>query len=191
MLATHNAGKVAELHSLLADLKVECIAAASVDLVAPVETGVTYAENACLKAQAASRACGLPCLGDDSGLGVDVLDGAPGVHTGRYAKQQGGWPAARVALKLACGLRDSGLPAVRAALHCALAIAQPNADTVCVTARIRGILVWPPQASLPGFVAMFKPDHGVVEERAVLVHRRAAFAALLKLYPLSLSKLTR
>lgn len=89
VLATRNAGKVAELRRILGGLDAELLDAAEVGLPDVDETGSTFAENALLKARAGTRACGLPCLADDSGLVVDALGGAPGVRSARYAGTQG------------------------------------------------------------------------------------------------------
>jgi XTP/dITP diphosphohydrolase len=85
VLATANAGKLFELRALLADLNVEVIAQGALGVSPAAETGATFAENALLKARHAARVTGLPAVADDSGLEVDALNGAPGVHSARYA----------------------------------------------------------------------------------------------------------
>ena len=87
VLATSNAGKVAELSALLADAGLDsCVTAQSaLGVSAPPETGATFVENALLKARHAARVTGLPAIADDSGLVVDALSGAPGVHSARFA----------------------------------------------------------------------------------------------------------
>ncbi|HQJ52222.1 MAG TPA: non-canonical purine NTP pyrophosphatase, partial [Anaerolineae bacterium] len=86
LLATHNQGKLAEFSSLLRDLPIQVVGAGDLGLLVPVEeSGATYGENARLKAEALLHASGLPTLGDDSGLEVDALNGAPGLHSARYA----------------------------------------------------------------------------------------------------------
>jgi XTP/dITP diphosphohydrolase len=87
VFATRNPGKLTELRQLLADLDgaVEVVSAADLDLPDVVEDAATFAGNAIKKAVEASRASGLPALADDSGLEVDALGGAPGVHSARYA----------------------------------------------------------------------------------------------------------
>ncbi len=84
-LASHNAGKLAELNALLADLPVSLTNARELGLVEPEETASTFVENALLKARHCARLSGLPSLADDSGLLVDALGGAPGLTTARYA----------------------------------------------------------------------------------------------------------
>ncbi len=78
VIATHNAGKLAEMTELLAPYGIDCVSAAALGLPEPEETGWMFAENAAIKAHAAAKATGLPALADDSGLCVDALDGAPG-----------------------------------------------------------------------------------------------------------------
>jgi len=85
VLATLNAGKVRELARLLGDLPVELVSLAAVPGASlPPETGTTYVENALIKARAARRLTGHAALGDDSGLEVDALGGAPGLHSARF-----------------------------------------------------------------------------------------------------------
>lgn len=101
LLATNNPGKLRELRAILADLPLELLAPADLGLDLDVpEDGTTYAENAAKKALAFARASGLPCLADDSGLEVDVLDGAPGLHSKRYAPNPGATDAERRAVLL-------------------------------------------------------------------------------------------
>ncbi|MFC0678694.1 RdgB/HAM1 family non-canonical purine NTP pyrophosphatase [Lysobacter korlensis] len=84
VLATHNAHKVEELRKILG-LELGDIELIGYDGPEPVEDGVTFAENALIKARAAHRHTGLPALADDSGISVDALGGAPGIHSARYA----------------------------------------------------------------------------------------------------------
>jgi XTP/dITP diphosphohydrolase len=85
VLATNNAGKLRELQGLLAPLAVEVVPQSQFTQVAVEESGLSFVENAILKARHASRAAGLPAIADDSGLEVDALDGAPGIYSARYA----------------------------------------------------------------------------------------------------------
>lgn len=78
VLASHNQGKIDELQEMLAPFGVEILSARDLSLPDVEETGTTFAENAALKAETLSEACGLPCLADDSGLCVDALGGRPG-----------------------------------------------------------------------------------------------------------------
>ena len=85
VLASHNAGKLAEMREILADLPLQVTSAAELGLGDVEETGLTFVENALIKARHACAVTGLPALADDSGLIVDALDGAPGLYSARYA----------------------------------------------------------------------------------------------------------
>ena len=85
VLASNNAGKIAEFNRLLAPWGIEVNAQRDLGVEAPEETATTFVENALIKARHASRISGLPALADDSGLAVDALGGAPGVYSARYA----------------------------------------------------------------------------------------------------------
>ena len=89
VLASGNAGKVAELRELLGDSGFELHAQSEFDVGDVEETASTFVENALLKARHATRATGLPALGDDSGLCVDALHGAPGLYSARYGGVHG------------------------------------------------------------------------------------------------------
>jgi len=86
VLASSNIGKLKELQSMLAALPVNIIAQSELGVVDAEETGLTFIENAIIKARHASAITGLPSIADDSGLAVDALGGAPGIYSARYAK---------------------------------------------------------------------------------------------------------
>ncbi|SEI76856.1 XTP/dITP diphosphohydrolase [Azotobacter beijerinckii] len=124
VLASHNAGKLKELQALLGD----AVAVRSVGEfsdVEPEETGLSFVENALLKARHAARVSGLPALADDSGLAVDALGGAPGIYSARYAG--GGGDAANNA-KLLEALRDVPDAERGAQFVCALALVRHAED---------------------------------------------------------------
>lgn len=85
VVATGNAGKLAEIRDLLGDSGLDLIAQSDLGVPEPDETGATFVENALLKARHAAALTGLPALADDSGLLVDALRGEPGLRTARYA----------------------------------------------------------------------------------------------------------
>lgn len=88
VLASHNAGKLKELQAMLGDsIRVRSVGEFS--SLEPEETGLSFIENAILKARNAAKVSGLPALADDSGLAVDALGGAPGIYSARYADGQG------------------------------------------------------------------------------------------------------
>lgn len=87
VLATGNPGKVAELSAMLAPLSLEIVPQTELSVPDADETGLTFIENAIIKARHAAKLTGLPAIADDSGLAVDALGGAPGIYSARYAGQ--------------------------------------------------------------------------------------------------------
>ncbi|MEX6501918.1 RdgB/HAM1 family non-canonical purine NTP pyrophosphatase [Pseudomonas zhanjiangensis] len=124
VLASHNAGKLKELQAMLGDA-VQVRSVAEFSSEEPHESGLTFIENAILKARHAARVSGLPALADDSGLAVDFLGGAPGIYSARYADGQG--DAANNA-KLLEALRDVPDDRRGAQFVCALALLQHAED---------------------------------------------------------------
>lgn len=126
VLATGNAGKVQEFARLLAPRSMELLPQTQFGIVGPEETGLTFVENAILKARHAARASGLPALADDSGLEVDALQGAPGIRSARFAGSEAS-DTDNVALLLE---RLNGIPEAKrgARFHCALALLRHAED---------------------------------------------------------------
>ncbi|NQX89783.1 MAG: RdgB/HAM1 family non-canonical purine NTP pyrophosphatase [Halioglobus sp.] len=85
VLASGNAGKLRELTDLLAPLGLRLQPQSNFDVPEVAEDGLSFVENAIIKARAAARHSGLPCIADDSGIEVDYLNGAPGIHSARYS----------------------------------------------------------------------------------------------------------
>ena len=94
LIATHNMKKREELHRILAPLGIRVVLASEIGVVLTEveETGETFEENALLKAVSGCRDAGIPCVADDSGLCVDVLDGRPGVYSARYCGEETPYP---------------------------------------------------------------------------------------------------
>lgn len=126
VLASGNAGKLAELRDLLAGSGHGLRAQSEFGIAEVDETGLTFVENALLKARHASAATGLPALADDSGLCVDVLDGAPGLYSARYCGVHG--DDARNIARLLGELRGVPDAARGARFHCALALLRSADD---------------------------------------------------------------
>lgn len=146
VLASHNTGKLAELRGLLAGHGIDVVAQSDLGIGEIEETGLTFVENALLKARHAARISGLPALADDSGLCVDVLGGAPGLHSARYAGTDG--DAQANILKLLDALADVPDEHRGAYFHCTLALlrhADDPAPLICegrwrgrILAELRG-----------------------------------------------------
>ena len=141
VLATRNQHKVTELRAILGDagLDVELVGADAYPEIPDVpETGVTFAENALLKAHALAKATGLPAVADDSGLCVDVLNGAPGIFSARWAGKHGD-DRANLGLLLA-QLSDIAPEHRGAHFACAAALALPDGTERVVEGRLLGTL---------------------------------------------------
>ncbi|MCZ8187155.1 MAG: non-canonical purine NTP pyrophosphatase [Beijerinckiaceae bacterium] len=159
VIATHNAGKLAEMTELLAPYGIDTVSAGALGLPEPEEDGMMYAENAAIKALAAARAANLPALADDSGLAVDALDGAPGLFTADWAGRPRDFGRAmdRVATELR--LRDVEPEGARAHFVSALVVAWPDGQTLLAEGRVFGSLTFPPRGSAGfGYDPIFRPD---------------------------------
>ena len=106
VLATGNQGKVKEMADVLAEFGFEVVAQTDLGIESPEETGLTFVENALIKARHASKVSGLPAIADDSGLVVQALDGAPGLYSARYAGVDGHDADAKNRQKLLAELAD-------------------------------------------------------------------------------------
>ncbi|WP_028813124.1 RdgB/HAM1 family non-canonical purine NTP pyrophosphatase [Streptomyces flavidovirens] len=187
ILATRNAGKITELHAILADagLHHDLVGADAYPEIPDVkETGVTFAENALLKAHAMARATGLPAVADDSGLAVDVLGGAPGIFSARWSGTHGD-DAANLNLLLA-QLADIDAPHRAAHFACAAALALPDGTEHVVEGRLQGTLRHTPAGTNGfGYDPILQPDGYAVTcaeltpaEKNAISHRGKAFRAL-------------
>ena len=181
--ATHNPGKARELAALL-EGRFEVIAAAELGLPEPDEPETTFVGNALIKARAAADASGLIALADDSGLRVPALEGAPGVHSARWAGPDKNFALAMS--KVEQRLLERGADDDRAWFACALAVAWPNGPAVVVEGRVDGSLVFPPRGAKGfGYDPIFIAEGGVQTfgeldpaQKDLISHRARAFAAL-------------
>ncbi|ARF80206.1 RdgB/HAM1 family non-canonical purine NTP pyrophosphatase [Kitasatospora aureofaciens] len=187
ILATRNQHKVAELRAILGDagLDVELVGADAYPEIPDVpETGVTFAENALLKAHALARATGLPAVADDSGLCVDVLNGAPGIFSARWSGKHGD-DRANLDLLLA-QLSDIAEPHRGAHFFCAAALALPDGTERVVEGRLLGTLRTTPAGDGGfGYDPILQPlgeartcAELTADEKNAISHRGQAFRAL-------------
>jgi XTP/dITP diphosphohydrolase len=188
VIATHNGGKLREIRELLAPYGIECVGAAEMDLPEPEETGVTFVDNAELKARQAADLSGLPALADDSGLSVDALHGAPGIYSARWAEDEAGnrdfgRAMERVWREVEAAGEDAGHDAH---FVCALSLAWPDGAIESFEGKVHGTLVWPPRGERgfgydPMFVAAGMTDtFAEIEpsEKHRISHRADAFGKL-------------
>jgi len=186
VLASGNCGKLRELGQLLAPLDLELIAQDELGVEPVEETGASFEANALLKARHAAAATGLPTLADDSGLEVDALGGAPGIHSARYA---GGAGDAANRAQLLAALRDVPAAARGARFRCVLALVRAPGDPAPLLAHG----AWEGRIALAergasgfGYDPLFEvPDLGRTAaelepaEKDARSHRGQALAALL------------
>ena len=187
LLATNNAGKVAELRQILDGCGWELVTPADAGLDMEVgETGQGYAENATIKAVAFAQASGLTALADDSGIEVDALDGRPGALSARYAGPNR-TDAERVA-KLIEELRDVPDERRTARFRCVIAIASPQGEVDLVEGTVEGRIAREPRGE-NGFgydPAFLLPERGLTmaelppDEKHAVSHRGAAARAARK-----------
>ena len=194
VIATHNPGKLSEMRELLAPHGIEAIAAGELDLPEPDEIGTSFRANARIKALAAAQASNLPAFADDSGLAVDALDGAPGIHSARWAGRDKDFAHAMYLVDERLRAKGAMNPASRTAhFVCALCVAWPDGHMEEFEARVDGTLVWPPRGDKGfGYDPMFLPDgldrtfgemdsdekHGLPPRGKGLSHRARAFVKL-------------
>ncbi|MEO7067567.1 MAG: RdgB/HAM1 family non-canonical purine NTP pyrophosphatase [Rhodanobacter sp.] len=186
VLASSNRGKLAEFNALLADSGLEIVTQASLGIDDAEETGLTFVENALLKARHAARQSGLPALADDSGLCVEALKGAPGLYSARYAGHHGDDAANNA--KLLQALSDVPTERRRAFFMCALVLLQHADDPapLIVEGRWYGhVLKAPRGAHGFGYDPLFQPDGQTVSsaeldvtDKNQLSHRGQALAQL-------------
>jgi XTP/dITP diphosphohydrolase len=188
--ATHNPGKLREIHELLAPYRVVAVGAAELGLSEPEETGLTFRENAALKAATAARASGEPALADDSGLCVEALGGAPGIYSARWAGEAKDFYSAMRRIEAQLGAAHAPKP-WRAHFISALALAWPDGRVDAFEGRVDGELVFPPRGTAGfGYDPIFRPDghnrtfgemtaeekHGLPRDGSLaLSHRARAF----------------
>jgi XTP/dITP diphosphohydrolase len=187
VVATHNMGKLAEIKALLRDHQVELVSVRALGLHEPAETETSFAGNARIKARAAVAATGLPAVGDDSGLEIDALHGAPGVFTADWAAQPGGRDFFHAMTKTWEQLEHAKAPYPRKArFRCAVVLAWPDGHEETFEGAIEGECVWPLRGEDGhGYDPMFQPHDETrtlaemsAEEKNAISHRGQAFRKL-------------
>jgi len=187
VIATHNPGKLREIAALIAPFGVACVSAGSLGLPEPDETGLTFEDNAILKARAAADRAGLPALADDSGLVVPALGGDPGITSARWAGPDKDFAVAM--RRVEARLTEEGLAGKsdrRAFFVAALALAWPDGHVEVFRGEAHGTLVWPPRGGRGfGYDPMFLPNGGALtfgemdpDAKHAISHRAEAFRKL-------------
>jgi XTP/dITP diphosphohydrolase len=181
--ATHNPGKARELAALF-EGRFEIIAASALGLAEPDEPETTFAGNALIKARTAADRSGLVAIADDSGLCVAALEGAPGVHSARWAGPDRDFARAMSLVEQRLDERDDN--DFSAAFVCALAVAWPKGPAVVTEGRVEGAVTFPPRGTRGfGYDPIFTPQGGsqtfgemALQDKDAISHRARAFAQI-------------
>ncbi len=194
-IASHNPGKYREIKAILHGLQINILTGQELGINISVdESGETYEENAQIKALAYLNATGLPVIADDSGVEVDVLNGAPGLHSARYSNKPNATNADR-RIHLLEELHDKPQPWT-AHFHCSAVLALPNGEIFTTSGRCEGIII-PEERGIGGFgydPVFYMPDYQLTMAelpdriKNQISHRAKAFAAMI---PIIQSKLIK
>lgn len=162
VVASHNAGKLAEFADLLGPFGLEAKSAKEFGLPEPDETGTTFEQNAYIKAHAAAVATGLPAMSDDSGLVVDALGGQPGVYTADWATKPDGSRDFMLAMeKVETALRQAGAMEREqrtGRFVAVICLCFPDGEAEYYRGEAEGVLVWPPRGTSGfGYDPVFLP----------------------------------
>jgi len=165
VVASHNEGKVREIRELLEPYGIITVSAAELDLPEPEETGLTFAENALIKAQSAASHSGLAALADDSGLEVEALGGEPGIYSARWGGEEKDFDLAMQKVHEALEDKGANTPDQRRAnFMCALCLAYPDGEGgisayEVFEGKVYGNINWPMRGDNGfGYDAIFTPD---------------------------------
>lgn len=186
LIATGNAGKLEEFASFLAPFGNRVQSLSDLNLPEPDETESSFAGNAMLKARSGCKLSGLVTIGDDSGLMVEDLGGAPGIFTADWAETSKGRDFA-VAMTRTTEVLNAVRPQMRTAVFvCVLAVVWPTGEEAVFEGRLSGQLVWPMRGKLGhGYDPIFQPDGETmtlaemdIAAKNGISHRSRAFATL-------------
>ncbi|MEI8320640.1 MAG: RdgB/HAM1 family non-canonical purine NTP pyrophosphatase [Alphaproteobacteria bacterium] len=187
-LATRNEGKILELKDLFASYGIKALSLKELNILEPEETGVSFEENALIKARHCAQHSKLPSVADDSGLCIRALGGQPGVFTARWAGPNKDYSHAMNKIYEEV-ISVESRPDKRASFVCYLALTFPDQENSLVfDGKVEGELSWPPKGTNNlGFDPIFKPigyDKTFAEmslsEKQLISHRSEAFKNLAK-----------
>ena len=187
VVATHNQGKLEEIADLLSGYSVDLTSNADHGLPEPEETEATFVGNARIKAHAAVAATNLPALADDSGITIDALGGAPGVHTADWAETENGRDFVMAMTRAHQELEALAAPMPRKAqFNCTFVLAWPDGHDEVFAGIMHGQVVWPMRGEQGhGYDPIFQPDGHALTfgemdrwEKNKISHRADAFSKL-------------
>ena len=186
VIASHNLGKIDEITDLIAPLGINVKNAIELQLPEPIEDGLTFIENASIKALSATSNSGLPALADDSGLSINALSGAPGIYSARWAETTKGRDFTAAMRRIHDELNKSDDFTAR--FTCALALSWPDGHIESFEGHLNGEIVWPPRGTKGfGYDPIFQKlddtrtfgEIGSMEKQKIS-HRAIAFSKMLK-----------
>ncbi|MBC92915.1 MAG: non-canonical purine NTP pyrophosphatase, RdgB/HAM1 family [Rhodospirillaceae bacterium] len=186
VIASHNLGKIDEITELMAPLGITVRNSVELQLPEPIEDGLTFTENATIKAISASNNTGLPALSDDSGLSINALSGAPGIYSARWAETNNGrdFNVAMERIHNELIKHDD----LTAQFTCALALSWPDGHIETFEGILNGKIIWPPRGTKGfGYDPIFQKlgdsrTFGEIEpmEKQNISHRAIAFNKMLE-----------
>lgn len=196
LIASHNEGKIAEFRELLNFFDVKIISSKELKLPEPVEDGISFEENALIKAKSAAELSGIVALSDDSGIEVEALDKRPGIYSARWAGPDKNFVFAMSEInRMLDELGAFSEEKRRACFVCALCLYYPSGEHEFFVGKIDGKIVWPPRGKYGfGYDAIFLPDglnktfgeltssekHSWAIDKVGLSHRAIAFSKFAK-----------
>ena len=186
VIASHNQGKVSEINELFETYEINLIPVSNFKLKEPVENGISFRENALIKARAASKQTGYIAIGDDSGLCINALNGNPGIFSARWAGPKKDFELAINRVKTALkGKTDNA-----AQFICGLALVWPDGHEDYFEGNVEGIIKFPPKGKNGfGYDPIFYPngynktfsEFSLIEKNKI-THRTKAFLKLASKY---------
>ena len=185
VIASHNKGKIREIKELLKPLNIKILSADELQIVEPIEDGLTFEENALIKSKFVSKETGLPCVSDDSGICFKDLNDEPGIYSARWAGEEKNFDLAM--LKVHKAIKNITNPNLKCNFVCSLSICWPDQFDVTVSGSVEGVFTWPPRGQNgfgydPVFTPIgYKKTYGELEPmfKHSISHRSIAFDKLI------------
>lgn len=186
LIASHNPGKIREIGELLTPFNIDIISAKDLNIPEPEEIGLTFEENALLKAKACMLSSGLSSLADDSGLVIPALDGQPGIYSARWAEGPSGRDFYQAMMRVEQELTEKS--DLSAYFVCVLSLIWPDGEYHSFEGRVYGTLTFPPRGTNGfGYDPIFTPSgykitFGEMEPdlKHRISHRAAAFKKMVE-----------
>ena len=186
VIASHNIGKIKEIKDLLNPLNIDIVSARELQIIEPIENGSTFEENALIKSSFVSRATGLPCISDDSGICFEDLNNEPGIYSARWSGKENNFDLAM--FKVHKAIEKVIKPNLKCYFVCSLSICWPDHFDVTVSGSVNGSFTWPPRGKNGfGYDPIFTPigfdkTYGELDPKMkhTISHRSIAFKKLIE-----------